>query len=234
LSHNPFGDSSAFDEAAFCHKSETTGSIEGAMCAFEAGDDLHGNVPEQAGAVLLLVDVINDLDFPHNEHLVKVATGLGRRILQLKRRCTRAGIPTIYVNDNKGRWRSDIRNVVSSSQCAGAPGRELVRILAPEPADYVVLKPKHSVFFATPLDLILQAAGAHTIIVAGLTTNACVLISAAEIYIRGLRLIVPRDCVEALSPESQKVALKILSESFHAHIQRSPSLKLRSLKSKRN
>jgi nicotinamidase-related amidase len=193
-------------------------------------DDLHGNVPDRAGAVLLLVDVINDLDFPNNEYLVKTATDLGKRILHLKRRCMRAGIPTIYVNDNKGRWRSDIREVVNSSQRRTAPGRNLVRLLAPGAKDYVVLKPKHSIFYATPLDLILQSAGAHTVILAGLTTNACVLISAAEIYMRGLRLVVPRDCVEALSPELQKVALKTLSDNFQAQISPAASLKLQTLK----
>jgi nicotinamidase-related amidase len=196
--------------------------------------DLHGNVPDHAGAVLLLVDVINDLDFPNNEYLVQNAADLGKRILSLKRRCTRAGIPTIYVNDNKGRWRSDIREVVSASLRKTSPGRNLVRLLAPGAKDYVVLKPKHSIFFATPLDLILQSAGAHTVILAGLTTNACVLISAAGIYMRGLRLVVPRDCVEALSPELQKAALKTLSDNFQAQISPASALKLQSLKSYRN
>jgi nicotinamidase-related amidase len=195
--------------------------------------DLHGNVPDHAGAVLLLVDVINDLDFPNNEYLVKTASGFGKRILQLKRRCTRAGIPTIYVNDNKGRWRSDVRELVSSSQRRPAPGKNLVRLLVPGPKDYVVLKPKHSVFLGTPLEIILQSAGVHTIIMAGLTTNACVLISAAEIFMRGFRLVVPRDCVEALSPDLQNAALRILGENFQARIELSSSLKLRSLKSRR-
>jgi nicotinamidase-related amidase len=196
-------------------------------------DNLHGNVPDQSGAVLLLVDVINDLAFPDNEHLIEAAAGLSNRILRLKRHCARAGIPTIYVNDNKGRWRSDVQDVVKSCKRGTRAGRKLVELLTPRRDDYVVFKPKHSIFFGTPLDLILQSIGAHTVIMAGLTTNACVLISSAEIFMRGLRLIVPRDCVEALSPQLQNVALKILNENFQAEIEPSSSLRLTSLKAKR-
>jgi nicotinamidase-related amidase len=197
-------------------------------------NDLHGNVPDRSGVALLLVDVINDLEFPDNDYLLKVAPKLAKAIARLKERCSRAGIPTIYANDNKGRWRSDVRNVVSSSQREDARGREFARALTPGPDDYVVLKPKHSVFLGTPLDLVLESIGAHSVIMAGLTTNACILMSAGEIYMREFRLIVPRDCVAALSPELQKASLKILKENFQAEIQPSASLKLSSLKKKRN
>ena len=197
-------------------------------------DDLHGNVPDQSGVVLLLVDLINDLDFAENEHLVEVVPGLAKRISQLKLRCARAGIPAIYVNDNKGRWRSDLQNVVNSAKRGTRSGRDLVRQISPRKNDYVVLKPKHSIFLGTPLDLILQSIGAHTAIMAGLTTNACILISAAEIYMRGFRLIVPQDCVEALSPRLQKEALKMLSENFGAETTTSTKLNLTSLKAKRH
>jgi nicotinamidase-related amidase len=199
----------------------------------EQVSDLHGNVLDRSGAVLLLVDVINDLDFPDNEHLIEVAPGLAKRILRLKSRCARAGIPTIYVNDNKGRWRSDIQEVVKFSKRSSSAGRKLVTLLEPRRNDYVLLKPKHSIFFGTPLDLILQSMGIHTVIMAGLTTNACVLISAAEIYMRGFRLMVPQDCVEALSPDKQTAALKMLKENFQAEIGPAPSLKLTSLRGKR-
>lgn len=189
--------------------------------------DLHGNAPDHAGAVLLLVDVINDLDFPQNEYLVSRCMPLARRISELKDHCRKAGIPVIYANDNKGRWRSDVEKVVAEAQREGAPGRDFVRTLVPGPDDYVVLKPKHSVFLGTPLDLLLESIGAHTIILAGLTTNACVLVSAGELYVRGFRLFVPRDCVEALTPDVQGPALKLMEESYKAVTTASTELDLR-------
>ena len=69
--------------------------------------DLHGNVPDSCSVVLLLVDVINDLDFPHNSALLKAVPALGSNISRLKSRCRALGIPAIYANDNRGRWRSE-------------------------------------------------------------------------------------------------------------------------------
>jgi nicotinamidase-related amidase len=69
--------------------------------------DLQGNAPDRSRIVLLLVDVINDLDFPRNEKLVVESVKLGQRMAELKRRCRQAGIPAIYIHDNYGRWRSD-------------------------------------------------------------------------------------------------------------------------------
>jgi nicotinamidase-related amidase len=191
--------------------------------------DLHGNVPDRSGAVLLLIDVINDLDFPQNEYLVKQAVPLAKRICALKTRCAHAGIPAVYVNDNRGKWRSDFHSVLEAVQEPQAPGREFAHLLAPTPEDYVVLKPKHSAFLATPLDLVLQSLGVHTVIISGITTNSCVVISAGELFVRGYRLVVPRDCVEALTPEAQEHSLKLMEESYHANTSSSEKLDIAGL-----
>ena len=94
--------------------------------------DLHGNVPESSPVALLLIDVINDLEFPGAEELEKAAIPMARRIAALKKRAKAAGIPTVYVNDNFGRWQSDFRKVVEHCLEDGVRGEELVRILEPE------------------------------------------------------------------------------------------------------
>jgi len=81
----------------------------------QVADDLHGNVPDNRATVLMLVDVINDLDFPRNEGLVWKAASLARTIAMLKARCRKARVPAIYVNDNRDRWRPDFRRVNSQS-----------------------------------------------------------------------------------------------------------------------
>src|SRR5438105_14885278 len=114
-------------------------------------DDLHGNVPDQSQVVLLLIDVINDLSFPDNQDLGRRAVALAKSIAKLKKRCKKLGIPTIYVNDNRGRWRSDISAVLRHCLREQAPGRKMTKLLMPELDDYIVLKPKHSPFYASPL-----------------------------------------------------------------------------------
>src|SRR3954454_5353429 len=94
--------------------------------------DLHGNVPDKAIAALLLIDVINDLEFPEGDQLLRHALPMAERLLALKRRARDAGIPVIYVNDNFGRWRSDFNTQVEHCMNDGVRGRDLVRLLAPD------------------------------------------------------------------------------------------------------
>ena len=192
--------------------------------------DLHGNAPDTCPVALLLIDLINDLDFPDNEDLVRRSAELGSRISSLKQRCKQAGIPAIYVNDNYGKWRSDFTEVLRHSLRAGAPGREMVERLRPEPDDYFILKPKHSAFFATPLDVLLERIGVRALIVAGLTTNACIMISTSEAYVRDYRLFVPSDCVAALHNEQQCAALELMRKNLGADTTIAAEIDLEKLK----
>src|SRR5438105_7517306 len=75
-------------------------------------EDLHGNAPDKADVALLLIDVINDLDFPEGDQLLGHALPMARQIAAVKRRAKERGVPVIYVNDNFGRWRSDFHTQV--------------------------------------------------------------------------------------------------------------------------
>src|SRR5581483_11159347 len=113
--------------------------------------DLHGNVPDDSPVALLLIDVINDLEFDAGTALLPDARAAAERIAALKRRCRAAGIPAVYVNDNFGRWRSDLRTLVRHCLDDGVRGRPLCELLRPDDEDYFVLKPKHSGFYSTTL-----------------------------------------------------------------------------------
>ena len=108
--------------------------------------DLHGNAPDTSPVALLLIDVINDLEFEGGEKLLPHALPAAKVIGEFKKRCANAGIPAIYVNDNFGKWRSDFKKLVSHCVDDNTRGREIVELLEPAPDDYFVLKPKHSGF----------------------------------------------------------------------------------------
>src|SRR4051812_235660 len=112
----------------------------------QKNENLHGNAPDHSAVALLLIDVINDLDFPEADQLLRYALPMARTIAGLKSRARQAGIPVIYVNDNFGRWRSDFNAQVEHCLRDGVPGKSIVELLKPEEADYFVLKPKHSGF----------------------------------------------------------------------------------------
>lgn len=194
---------------------------------WDRNSDLHGNVPDTSPIVLILVDVINDLDFPNNRYLLRHVPQLAKNISALKVRCREHRIPVIYVNDNHDKWRSEREAVIAHACRNGSAGRALVQALLPQPDDYFVLKPKHSAFYSTPLDLILSKLGTSTIILAGLTTSTCILLTAGEVYVRDFTLFVPSDCVAALNRPDHVKALALMRASFQAGTTRSRKLQLR-------
>jgi nicotinamidase-related amidase len=191
--------------------------------------DLHGNAPDSCPVVLLLVDVLNDVDFPGNSQLLKSIASLGKNISALKKRCKDAGIPVIYVNDNRGKWRSDFSAVLSHCLRPDSPGCPMVSQLIPEASDYIVLKPKHSAFYATPLDTLFSYLKVETVILAGLITNACILCTTSELYVRDLDVYVPSDCVAAPMKRAHRDALELMKISFEADTTSSTKLHLRKI-----
>jgi nicotinamidase-related amidase len=188
--------------------------------------DLHGNVPETSSVALLLIDVINDLEFEGAEELAARAVPMAHRIADLKCRAKLAGIPAIYANDNFGRWQSDFKKIVEHCLEDGVRGEEIARILEPDEDDYFVLKPKHSAFFATTLDVLLEYLGARTLMLTGIAGNNCILFTANDAYMRDFHLVVPSDCVVSNTDEENRHALEQMRKILKADITPSESLDL--------
>ena len=186
--------------------------------------DLHGNVPDHSAVALLLIDVINDLEFPEGEQLLELALPMAGRIAALKRRAREEDVPVIYVNDNFGRWQSDFNHVVEHCLLDDVRGRPIVQKLQPEPDDYFVLKPKHSGFYSTTLDTLLDYLRAKTLILTGVAGNICVLFTANDAYMRDFRLVVPRDCTASNTPEENEHALQQMQRVLKADIRPSAEL----------
>jgi nicotinamidase-related amidase len=194
--------------------------------------DLHGNAPDDSDAVLLLVDVINDLEFPGGEKVLEPAIAAAERIAVLRRRAREAGIPVVYANDNFGRWRSDFREVVEHCLRDGVRGRAVVERLRPEADDYFVLKPKHSAFFETTLEMLLQHLDSRTLVLAGITGDLCVLFTAMDAYLRDYRIVVPEDCVVSVDAQENARALDYMRRVMDADTTPSERLDLRRLRSR--
>ena len=178
---------------------------------------------------LLLIDVINDMDFPGSQALVRLAEPMARRLRAFKRRARAAGIPTIYVNDNFGKWRSDFRATIEHCTRRASPGRNVAKMLVPDRRDYFVLKPKQSAFFGTTLDMLLRTLKTKTVILTGVAGDNCVLFSANDAYMRDLRIIVPRDCVASNTDRENEHALQLLKKVVKADISRAAELNLAAL-----
>jgi len=191
--------------------------------------DLHGNAPDTCSVALVLIDVINDLEFPGGRELLRTALPAASRIARLAHRAREAAIPVIYANDNFGRWRSDFREVVEHCLHDDVRGRPIAELLAPKREDYFVLKPKHSAFYSTTLATLLAYLEVKRLVLTGFAGEACVLVSAADAYMHDFEIFVPSDCTASRAPAKNRQALAYMGRVLHADTRSSARLDLRKL-----
>lgn len=149
---------------------------------------------------------------------------VAEHIAQLKRRARAAGVPSIYVNDNFGKWQHDLRTLVESCLHDDCRGRLVTEALRPDKEDYFVLKPKHSGFFATPLELLLRFLDVRRLVVTGVSGDNCVLYTAADAYMRDFAISAPRDCIASLDSQSNEYALVQMQTTLKAEVTSSTEL----------
>jgi nicotinamidase-related amidase len=193
-------------------------------------EDLHGNVPDKAEVALLLIDVINDLEFSSGAQLLKHALPAAEKLAALKRRAKRAGVPVIYVNDNFGKWQSDFSKLLKHCLEEGVCGKPVAELLKPDEDDYFVLKPKHSGFFSTTLDTLLDYLQVKILILTGLTGDICVLFTANDAYMRDFHLVIPSDCVASADADENRHALEHMQRVLKADTRPSTEIDFDELK----
>jgi nicotinamidase-related amidase len=162
---------------------------------------------DRSKAALLVIDVINDLEFPGGERVLPWAERMAARLTRFRAAAHRHGVPVIYANDNCGLWRGDFAAVYAHCTRPAARGRDVARRLRPTAADYLVLKPRHSAFFASPLQPLLEELGTERLILSGLATNLCVLFTAHDAHMLKYRLTVLSDCCAAESDADHDTAI---------------------------
>lgn len=164
-------------------------------------------------AALLIIDMINCFDFEGGEEVERRAQRAAERILDLRRQVDGRCWPTIYVNDNFGQWHSDSSVLVET---AIREGNRIAEMLRPTKADYFVIKPQFSGFYATNLPVLLPKLGVGRLILTGVATDICVLFTAADAHMRDYALWVPSDSVAAEDEDRQRWALAVMANSMGA------------------
>lgn len=187
------------------------------------------SAPDRCPAALIIIDMINDLEFEGGEALLEHAAPAAQAIAQLKARAAENKVPVIYANDNFGRWRSDFRQAVEHCLHDEVRGQMLAQRLHPGPDDYFVLKPKHSAFFSTTLATLLRTLCTRRLILTGIAGDVCVLLTAADAYLRDFDIAVPADCIASISSEDNEAALRYMQRVLRADISASADLDLERL-----
>jgi nicotinamidase-related amidase len=193
---------------------------------------LTNHVNQRASVALILIDVVNHFEFPDGDRILKQALPIVSELERLKQRAGRSGIPVIYVNDNFGQWRSDAGKLLAYCLRADCAGRDFVAPLQPDAEDYCVLKPMHSAFYQTPLDVLLRHLGASSLILAGIATNSCVLCTAHDAKMRDYDVTVVEDCCAARTPTEHRQAIEHIRLMADAKIMTARSVRFDRLKRK--
>ena len=169
-----------------------------------------------SGTALLLVDFIHALIGGSGPQLPKSALKAARHTAVLKQRARRAHIPVIYANDHFGNWRSDFPSLVETCKQRRGYTAELVQLLEPDAEDFSILKPRHSAFYGTPLEFLLNELGVHRLILTGMEADICVMYTAQDAYMRKFQLWVPRNCVASRSAWRLTAALEFMGKNVKA------------------
>lgn len=178
---------------------------------------------EPAPRVLLVVDMLNPLQFDGAAALARPAVRAAGVIAALKRHLAADGVPAVYVNDNWGRWHADFAAIVAQCRACGGSAATLARRLAPGPHDLTLLKPRHSAFYGTPLALLLQQMGTRELVLTGVATDLCLMFTAMDAFERGFQLWIPSDCTAAESSARKRAALDWMGRALQARIDPAPS-----------
>jgi len=92
------------------------------------------------------------------------------------------------------------------------------------PGDYHLYKRRYSAFYATGLDELLRELKIEAVILTGVLTNICIQHTAADAYYRGYKVIVPEDCVDALTNKEQADSLAFMKRMYGAEVTDSDKL----------
>jgi nicotinamidase-related amidase len=166
----------------------------------------------------MMVDFMNPFDFPGSEKLQRRAVRAARNAAALKARAQAQRIPCIYANDNFGNWTSEFSALTRGLIAKGGTSGEIARLLEPAKDDLSILKPRHSAFYETPLEFLLEDLGIARLIITGIAVDICVLATAQDAHIRKLALWIPADCVATTEARYERLALSHMARTMQADI----------------
>ncbi|MGR4866042.1 isochorismatase family cysteine hydrolase [Caulobacter sp. LARHSG274] len=183
--------------------------------------------PAPGGVGLLIIDMINPMDFSGAEAMLPRIDALVATVLDLRRQADALGVPVVYVNDNYGQWHSERSKIIETCAAPDRPGREMIRRIAPRPDDYFVIKPQVSGFYATNLPVLLPKLGVRRLVLTGIAADICVLFTAADAHMRDYDLWIPPDAVAGEDERRAQWALAIMRQSLAAETRPTRELDLK-------
>jgi nicotinamidase-related amidase len=171
---------------------------------------------EDAGPALIVIDMLNPYEHDEGDELAENVARAVPGIRELVRRASDASAPVIYVNDNYGDWNSSAEELAERAMRGRHP--EVVEpVLPPDDAKFVI-KARHSIFYETPLEYLIDQLGATRLLLTGQVTEQCILYSALDAYVRHFGVTVARDAVAHIHEDLARAALRMMERNMSADL----------------
>ena len=159
---------------------------------------------------IIVVDMLKDnlKESPRNPYFQegKAVIPNLQRLLEGGRK---RGFPIIFACDSFLEGDFIFRGKMKVHALRGTKGAEVVDDLKPEPTDIILPKRRFSAFFKTDLDQTLRTLGIDTIIVTGMTTEVCVLMTAMDGLSHDFSAILLEDCSASRNKEFHQGCLNL-------------------------
>ena len=179
---------------------------------------------DKTNKALLIIDVINHFQFDHGMDLLKQSLQFRPSLLQLKKRAKERQIPVIYINDHYNLWQADFKKIIS--YCTTEHNEDFLTQIKPNEDDYFLIKPKHSAFYGTALNILLFHLHIKHLIITGIAGNICVLFTANDAYMRDYTLHCPKDCIASVDEQDNLYALTMMKNVLVADLTESNKINL--------
>lgn len=177
----------------------------------------NGQVMMMDPTALLVIDMINPYDHKDADRL---AAGVETMVAPLNGLLGRArgrdDVRVLYVNDNYGDFSATRHDLLTRALDGHRP--DLVEPIVPSDDCAFLPKVRHSAFYATPLEYLLQREHVSSVILTGQVTEQCILYTALDAYVRHLAIKIPRDAVAHIDPELGEAALHMMERNMRAEI----------------
>lgn len=163
---------------------------------------------------VIVVDMLKDnLESEKHSGIAPEGRKIVPRIRELLEAARPLGVPVIYACDSFLPGDFIFEGRMKPHSLRGTEGAKVIDELAPQPGDMILEKRRMSSFFKTDLDLTLNMLGVKTILVAGIATPVCVLLTAMDGISYGFKAVIIEDCTAAHKPEIHRATLELYRKS---------------------
>jgi nicotinamidase-related amidase len=147
---------------------------------------------------LLVIDVLNDFRHDGGDRLLASFRGRASGLITALNHARANGIPVVYVNDNYGDWSGDRASLLA---------RAVISELAPREDEPLIFKPRYSAFDHTALELLLRELGVERLLLAGGSTEGCIVQSGIDARELGFKVTILTAACATVDEEREEIAL---------------------------